>query len=893
MFSAPNPWRGPGEPLAEDMLGKGGKILLHLQRIIADWPRENTAILSHEERHLRFILTVAGYPEVDVATRPFDWPLHERSIEALRASRMLDNVVGRHRGTSLRSSLLNRDLNWRLEGKQNGKKYRILQEVHEECLLLLFARIRQLDEIDDDEESSQRTFRREEEAFLGSLHSYDNTRRDKWWPDLKKINDHSKVLVDLAPNPGSMPEGGFKPEGEEGHDEFMKWGERKKDLVEWKKGRQFTMKEGAEAQEVTFQHHHVQRWIKEVSEFKEFKGTGQRFLRGASIMLELITSEVRHRIAEEIGIGSITVDGGGRVKFLCPRHIYETRELRRLMEDATWQFLVLNNKREGSWARNNVRFDSTIRNWANACFKAGHDVDDFQSKKKLELKELLLKRELPVSGSKAVLVERLGDSYNREDLIEWFKQVQSELPAFSVVEGDTEIAPLNGKRGLASRLKSIDPAQIIKGEKSQNPQSKCWFCDEQKNPFPTEAKLKEFTVSKLKELLRERGLPVFGLKDELVDRLKLKRESIDSHMGIDGSLEKVKSQICPFHRLLYFLGHDQRLKDSTLRPATEPLFEEFIIPELEVLLRERGLPVSGLKAELVARLGDPSGNRPTTAIARIDANSLGILFGERHEEEIGDEQTLHDRRRRRCFRFNVHWWQSIQSSVERYGIGDRVAAWVTAGDDVVLAEYGFEGDAEEGWGNKLRKTIELLAEKIVFNEELENGVVLSFGAGVAIKRGTRDRISKQLPRSLALEKTAKYIWRKRMSENKPRMMTLLIDGMDAVKPVGSAKEVWGSHTWETCRIGTTDSTMVVEWKDAGDHPSSEQDETKPKDFVKPNFDGWDQILVERILADPPFSLIKDDKRFECLKRHYVEKWANGNRTLVVLVPKPETVSQEE
>ena len=48
MFSASNPWRGPDELLAGDMLGKGGEILLRLQRIIADWPRENTAILSHE-----------------------------------------------------------------------------------------------------------------------------------------------------------------------------------------------------------------------------------------------------------------------------------------------------------------------------------------------------------------------------------------------------------------------------------------------------------------------------------------------------------------------------------------------------------------------------------------------------------------------------------------------------------------------------------------------------------------------------------------------------------------------------------------------------------------------------------------------------------------------------
>ena len=74
--SAPNPWRGSGENLEYDMAGKGSDILVGLRDIIGGWPRERTAVLRSVDRHLRFIMAVAGYPDIDVATRPFDSPLH-------------------------------------------------------------------------------------------------------------------------------------------------------------------------------------------------------------------------------------------------------------------------------------------------------------------------------------------------------------------------------------------------------------------------------------------------------------------------------------------------------------------------------------------------------------------------------------------------------------------------------------------------------------------------------------------------------------------------------------------------------------------------------------------------------------------------------------------------
>ena len=102
LLQPPNPWRGPTTLLEDNMENKGGEILLGLQKLITDWPGEKTAVLGHEDRHLRFIIAVAGYPDIDVATSPFDWPLFERATKAMGVSRILDNVVGMHERTSLR-----------------------------------------------------------------------------------------------------------------------------------------------------------------------------------------------------------------------------------------------------------------------------------------------------------------------------------------------------------------------------------------------------------------------------------------------------------------------------------------------------------------------------------------------------------------------------------------------------------------------------------------------------------------------------------------------------------------------------------------------------------------------------------------------------------------------
>ena len=114
-------------------------------------------------------------------------------------------------------------------------------------------------------------------------------------------------------------------------------------------------------------------------------------------------------------------------------------------------------------------------------------------------------------------------------------------------------------------------------------------------------------------------------------------------------------EICPFHSLVFNIGLSQRKRDSIL-----------------------SLPRDDEDATM--RTGNT-----VTQIARLDGNSVGWIF-----TRPGLNQTP-DSRRRRCFRYNAHWWISLARSFGSISAVDSVGAWVTGGDDVLLAQYG-EGD---------------------------------------------------------------------------------------------------------------------------------------------------------------------------------------------------------
>lgn len=748
MLPAPNPWRrDPEERLTGSV--EGGKILEGLTRIIDRWPRGKTVSKNDEDRHLRFILAIAGYPEIDVSTRPFDWPIHEHSLDALEVSRMLDDVKGATEATSLRSSLLNRDLNWRWQGKEKKK----LRDMHKQCLELLFRQLRELDgEFLDD------GYRWQEEAFLGALHSYDNNRIQAWWPNMDLLND------DLG---------------------------------------QFDIQKN-EHVELEFQFHQIQIWLeKMVPVDSEFLGTKQRWLRGASLLLEAVNSEVRQRIASLTGIGSIIIDGGGRVTWLCPPSLKKNAidQIRLSLH----QFLHLNY----SMAGNSIRFESTLDNWSRRNMESGNNNPEVSSDDR---------------GRRGPL-EAVDKDYEF-----WFKQIAGLMPPYSLKEKTMS----NSEENLIERIGSY-PQPIIRVE---NECGECWFCGTA--DFFEGCEDEDKTVEKKNRSKRAR--------------------KIDSYIGMreSSSSKSSESKICPLHRLLYLLGHDQRLKDSSIKLPKGEGSSQMRYPNSIIIDGDRS--------------GKISRSRKVLAIANLDANSVGILFRERCQTELSEDEFL-DRKRRRSFRFNATWWQVFGSSLDDFSSGDRVAAWVAAGDDVILAEYGQIENSQGGVITYPDTIIEDVLASLAKNldeefNEFEDGLFLSFSAGLAISAG--QRIGDLLEESSGREKSAKNRWKTAMEGHE---MLKMENGLKVPER--------NEEPYESDWIPETRSIVVKEGTVDHDSRKTEEEEFSAA------FDEWNDEIIQKVkehysshLGENP----NEDDVFGVLKRHYIEDRC-GTKTLHVLVPK--------
>ena len=87
-----------------------------------------------------------------------------------------------------------------------------------------------------------------------------------------------------------------------------------------------------------------------------------------------------------------------------------------------------------------------------------------------------------------------------------------------------------------------------------------------------------------------------------------------------------------------------------------------------------------------------------------------MIFKENHNYDT--EENRLDRIRRRSFRFNYRWWSSPSRLLGKYGAGDKLAAWITAGDDVLIAQYEpVSSNQNEGRINKFIE--ELLPKKFM------------------------------------------------------------------------------------------------------------------------------------------------------------------------------------
>ena len=206
--------------------------------------------------------------------------------------------------------------------------------------------------------------------------------------------------------------------------------------------------------------------------------------------------------------------------------------------------------------------------------------------------------------------------------------------------------------------------------------------------------------------------------------------SVEINRGSEGSA-------CVYHAAIKDIGNNQRKRDSSLRQPSK----NHTNPSL------------------------PPAQRTVVAVSRIDGNSIGwALSAKRFPDFL---RTL-DMVKRRSMRFNAHWWSALSESLleDSQESPDRIACWVSAGDDIILGEYAATNERRpEDDGKASLDLMEKLSSKLegTINAELAPnsiGPLVTFCASISIRGSIpQDSISKMLQRSKDLESHAKESWK--------------------------------------------------------------------------------------------------------------------------------------
>ena len=200
---------------------------------------------------------------------------------------------------------------------------------------------------------------------------------------------------------------------------------------------------------------------------------------------------------------------------------------------------------------------------------------------------------------------------------------------------------------------------------------------------------------------------------------------------------------CLAHRVLHFLGKQQRIRDSALNQQS---------------FGDKQVPIH-------------SQNRKITAIARIDGNSIGWIFNRsRFSNQIDENASI---LRRRSMRFNAHWWISLYDSMTKQNSvhPDGIACWVSAGDDIILAAYDDHGISHR---NSEERLIDLLQDFAInlregINEEMmenKKGPVVSFCSSIVYDES--GNLKNMFDNSTTLESIAKKLWKDEYSKSEKR-----------------------------------------------------------------------------------------------------------------------------
>lgn len=153
--------------------------------------------------------------------------------------------------------------------------------------------------------------------------------------------------------------------------------------------------------------------------------------------------------------------------------------------------------------------------------------------------------------------------------------------------------------------------------------------------------------------------------------------------------------LCYFHRLLYFVGHHHRLRE-VYNESLEGIEDNLRAAEYEEKKRQ------------------------VSSVCIMDGNSIGSKFQKTRVRDPSPEG-----KRRRSFRFNSIWYNCVGSCMVTENRFSQLGAWVIAGDDLMIGNYG----GGDGGINRLLRFLKELRQKLE-SSTIEMDII-SFSAGLA------------------------------------------------------------------------------------------------------------------------------------------------------------------
>ena len=241
-----------------------------LDRWTSSISSKTTPECSDDERLKRLFEVVGGYPRIANGYRPLDFPALPLAMPSLVLSLYLDSIPVETGPSwhSLRTYILIEDIKMKNQlGDINNNAENLLQSLTS----TLIQTIRRHEAKFEPDSYLPKSLNQHERKFLAVLHSTEIDRVQLFWPKGKKgpsINtmQFEKSLFDLNYH--------------------------------------------------EFKFETIQTWIRKWGHGFEITNIDQNYYIGPSVALEAIFCRLRSYILEEYGIGSICIDGGGRIAFL-------------------------------------------------------------------------------------------------------------------------------------------------------------------------------------------------------------------------------------------------------------------------------------------------------------------------------------------------------------------------------------------------------------------------------------------------------------------------------------------------------------------------------------------------------------------------------------------------